>query len=88
MFYKYGQMIDSIRAHSSNSDIILSTIAHRKQSALLNRNIFRFNHLLRRLDDSADKLYYAERAPIGLSYYKKDKVHFNARGKRYFARSV
>ena len=88
VFHKYVQMIDSIRAHSSSSDIILSTIAPRKQNARLNRSIISFNNLLRRLADSADKLYYAECAPIGLSYYTKDKVHFNARGKWYFARKL
>ena len=83
---RYESMIQNIQAVSGNTSILVSAIGPRKQDAYLNTKIFHFNELVKLLAECNDNvLYYVECIPIGLNFYKYDRVHLNTLGKRCFA---
>jgi hypothetical protein len=83
--YRMDELISAVKLASPTSKIILSAISPRKQNGFLNLKIAMFNELLQLKANAVEGIFFVECIPLNLDYYGYDMVHFNDKGKQFFA---
>ena len=78
---EFKNLITDIKPMCPDSNIILSSIPHRKNNFTINRNINRVNEGLRQIVKQFESVHVVDLCPHRKEFFKYDKTHFNNNGK-------
>ena len=86
VIHEYKALIKEVRQCSPNSIITLCAIPPRKDNAILLNTIAAINDWMKHRAARGDGVYFVKACPQSPTLFKRDKVHFNAKGLHVYAR--
>ena len=81
----YESLVGIVRARCPKSNIILSRVPYRRRGRNLNSKINCLNSYLESRGNRNDGISYVDACPPSLDMFKKDLVHFNVKGLKFYA---
>ena len=84
----YEQLIDDVRGRCPNASIVLCTVPPRGENRDVLRNIDTLNSYLQQRATCGDNVWCIDICPKSLKMYRRDKVHFNKYGLKYYAKAL
>ena len=88
VIHEYESLINEVRKCSPNATITLCAIPPRRDNAVVLNAIDAINGWMKRRASSGDNVYFIKTCPNLLTSFKRDMVHFNAKGLHFYARRI
>ena len=85
---QYDALIDDVQYYCPTAHIVISKVPLRGNNTDISRKINEINKYLENRATRGDGVIFIDACPQSLSMFKKDLVHFNSRGMRFYAQSM
>ena len=85
---QYDALIDDVQYYCPTAHIVISKVPLRGNNTDISSKINEINKYLENRATRGDGVIFIDACPQSLSMFKKDLVHFNSRGMRFYAQSM